>query len=71
LSELFESGIKQIRVECKDSVSHYSTKYYHVNYNELLRADELFLTSSEKSIAQVKAIALNATLISYEEICKH
>ena len=71
MSELFNDGIKQIRVECKDSISHYSTKYYHVNYNEALRADELFITASKKSIAQVKAIALSGSLIAYEEVCRH
>jgi len=63
--------IKFIRVESDKEVTHYSTKYYVVKFNEVIHADELLLKGMNKSIAQVKPISLNNTVINYKEICRH
>jgi hypothetical protein len=64
--------IKKIRVdEINGGISYYSTNYYHVEYSEDLKADELVVTSTNKAISQVKAISLVGALIVYMEIYKH
>ena len=64
-------GVKYIRVESDKAVTHYSTKYYDVKYNENIQTDELIIKKNNKIIAQVKPLSLSKTIISYQEICRY
>lgn len=65
------SQVKQIRVdEIDGGVSHYATEHYHVKFNDIIQADELYITSSNKVISTVIAVGQVDNVITYSQSAK-
>ena len=60
--------IKTIRLNHDNGVSHFSTKYYQVEFDETTGEDKLKLKGDDKVLYTVQATLLNGTTIVYKDI---
>ena len=61
-------NIKTIRLNHDNGVSHFSTKYYFVEHDEITGEDKLKLKGDDKVLYTVQATLLNGTTIVYKDI---
>ena len=59
-----ETGIKNIRLEYENGVSHFSTKYYHVVFDDELREDHLKLINDKNILHRVQAMSQDKSTIT-------